>query len=315
MKKILANDGIDLTGQQMLEKAGFQVDTVNIPQNQLVARLPEYDAIIVRSATQVRKDLIDQCPNLKVIARGGVGMDNIDVDYARSKGLSVINTPAASSQSVAELVFGHALSLLRFIHLSNREMPQSGTSEFKQLKKAYSAGRELRGKTLGVIGLGRIGRKAAEMALGMGMKVVGTDPMVDEVTLEVKLHADYNQKLSVTIPSMSLEEVLEQADVITIHVPGGKILGAEELAKTRKGVVLVNAARGGVIDEEALLAALESGQVSAAGLDVFVNEPTPNEALLRHPLISVTPHIGAATDQAQENIGIELAEQIIEVLG
>lgn len=315
MKKILANDGIDLTGQQMLEKAGFQVDTVNIPQNQLVARLPEYDAIIVRSATQVRKDLIDQCPNLKVIARGGVGMDNIDVDYARSKGLSVINTPAASSQSVAELVFGHALSLLRFIHLSNREMPQSGTSEFKQLKKAYSAGRELRGKTLGVIGLGRIGRKAAEMALGMGMKVVGTDPMVDEVTLEVKLHADYNQKLSVTIPSMSLEEVLEQADVITIHVPGGKILRAEELAKTRKGVVLVNAARGGVIDEEALLAALESGQVSAAGLDVFVNEPTPNEALLRHPLISVTPHIGAATDQAQENIGIELAEQIIEVLG
>lgn|SRR5690606_17017583 len=315
MKKILANDGIDLTGQQMLEKAGFQVDTVNIPQNQLVARLPEYDAIIVRSATQVRKDLIDQCPNLKVIARGGVGMDNIDVDYARSKGLSVINTPAASSQSVAELVFGHALSLLRFIHLSNREMPQSGTSEFKQLKKAYSAGRELRGKTLGVIGLGRIGRKAAEMALGMGMKVVGTDPMVDEVTLEVKLHADYNQKLSVTIPSMSLEEVLEQADVITIHVPGGKILGAEELAKTRKGVVLVNAARGGVIDEEALLAALESGQVSAAGLDVFVNEPTPNEALLTHPLISVTPHIGAATDQAQENIGIELAEQIIEVLG
>lgn len=315
MMKILANDGIHPTGQKMLEEAGFQVDTTNIPQDQLPERLNEYDGVIVRSATKIRKDLIDQCPNLKVIARGGVGMDNIDVDYARNKGLTVVNTPAASSQSVAELVFGHALSLSRFIHLSNREMPQSGQSEFKKLKKAYSAGRELRGKTFGVVGLGRIGRKAAEMALGLGMKVVGTDPMIDEVTLEVGLHPAYEQKITVTIPSVSLDEVLAQSDVITLHVPGGTILGAEELAKTKKGVILVNAARGGVIDEDALLAAIESGQVAGAGLDVFVNEPTPRQDLLTHPRISVTPHIGAATNQAQENIGIELAEQIVDALG
>lgn len=315
MMKILANDGIHPTGQKMLEEAGFQVDTTNIPQDQLPERLNEYDGVIIRSATKIRKDLIDQCPNLKVIARGGVGMDNIDVDYARNKGLTVVNTPAASSQSVAELVFGHALSLSRFIHLSNREMPQSGQSEFKKLKKAYSAGRELRGKTFGVVGLGRIGRKAAEMALGLGMKVVGTDPMIDEVTLEVGLHPAYEQKMTVTIPSVSLDEVLAQSDVITLHVPGGTILGAEELAKTKKGVILVNAARGGVIDEDALLAAIESGQVAGAGLDVFVNEPTPRQDLLTHPRISVTPHIGAATNQAQENIGIELAEQIVDALG
>ena len=314
MMKILANDGIHPTGQRMLEEAGFQVDTTNIPQDQLPERLNEYDGVIVRSATKIRKELIDQCPNLKVIARGGVGMDNIDVDYARNKGLTVVNTPAASSQSVAELVFGHAISLVRFIHLSNRQMPQSGHSEFKKLKKAYSAGSELKGKTFGVIGLGRIGRKAAEMALGLGMKVVGTDPMIDEVTLEVGLHSEYDQKLTVTIPSVSLDEVLAQADVITLHVPGGTILGSEELAKTKKGVILVNAARGGVIDEDALLEAIESGQVGGVGLDVFVNEPTPRQDLLTHPRISVTPHTGAATNQAQENIGIELAEQIVEAL-
>ena len=313
--KILANDGIDQAGQKMLEDAGFQVETVTISQEELPGKLNNYDAIIVRSATKVRKDLIDQCPNLKLIARGGVGMDNIDVDYARSKGLTVVNTPAASSQSVAELVFGHALSLSRFIHLANREMPEKGNTEFKKLKKAYSDGRELKGKTFGVIGLGRIGRKAAEMALGMGMKIVGTDPMVKEVTLNVDLHPVYGQKLSVTVPSVSMDEVLREADVITLHVPGGSILGAEELSKTRKGVILINAARGGVINEEALLAALESGQVAGVGLDVFVNEPTPRLELLQHPRVSVTPHIGASTDQAQENIGIELAEQIISTLG
>ncbi len=243
-------------------------------------------------------------------------MDNIDVDYARNKGLTVINTPAASSQSVAELVFGHVFSIMRSIHLSNREMPQSGHTEFNRLKKAYSKGQELRGKTFGVIGLGRIGREAAEIALGLGMKVVGVDPMVDEVTLEVELHPAYSQKLTVTIPTVSLDELLKEADVITLHVPGGDkaLLGAVEIKKMKKGVILVNAARGGVIDEDVLVEALESGQVAGAGLDVFVNEPTPRQDLLNHPRVSYTPHIGAATDQAQEKIGIELAEQIITAL-
>ena len=314
--KILANDGIHPTGQKMLEEAGFQVELNRIPQDDLNDKLNDYDAIIVRSATKVRQDLIDKCPNLKVIARGGVGMDNIDVQYGRDKGLTVVNTPAASSRSVAELVFGHILSLVRFVHVSNRQMPQSGTTEFKKLKKAYSGGQELKGKTMGVIGLGRIGREAAQIALGMGMKVVGTDPMVDEVTLEVELHPEYDQTVAVTIPTVSLDDVLQEADVITLHVPGsGKaILGAEELAKTKKGVILVNAARGGVIDEDALLEALESGQVAGAGLDVFTNEPTPRQDLLNHSQISCTPHIGASTNQAQENIGIELAEQIIAAL-
>ncbi len=316
MMKILANDGIHPTGQKMLEEAGFQVDLERIPQDELADKLNDYDAIIVRSATKVRQELIDQCPNLKVIARGGVGMDNIDVEYARNKGLTVVNTPAASSRSVAELVFGHVLSLVRSVHLSNREMPRSGSTEFKKLKKAYSGGIELRGKTFGVVGLGRIGREAAQIALGMGMKVVGTDPMVEEVTLEVALHPSYDQKLSVTIPTVSLEELLREADVITLHVPGGKqaVLGESELAKAKKGVILVNAARGGVIDEDALLDALESGQVGGAGLDVFVNEPSPRADLLNHPRVSDTPHIGASTGQAQENIGIELANQIIAAL-
>jgi len=316
MMKILANDGIHPTGQKMLEKAGFQVDLERIPQEELKEKLNDYDAIIVRSATKVRQDLIDQCPNLKVIARGGVGMDNIDVEYARNKGLTVVNTPAASSRSVAELVFGHILSIVRSIHLSNREMPQSGHSEFKKLKKSYSSGQELRGKTFGVIGLGRIGREAAQIALGLGMKVVGTDPLVDEVTLEVALHPSYDKKLSVSIPTVSLDELLSEADVITLHVPGGAkaILGADEIAKMKKGVILVNAARGGVIDEDALVDGLESGHVAGVGLDVFVNEPTPRQDLLNHPKVSDTPHIGASTNQAQENIGIELAEQIIAAL-
>lgn len=316
MMRILANDGIDPTGQRMLEEAGFQVDLERIPQEELKDKLNDYDAIIVRSATKVRQDLIDGCPNLKVIARGGVGMDNIDVEYARDKGLTVINTPAASSHSVAELVFGHVLSLVRFLHLSNREMPQSGRAEFKNLKKAYAGGQELKGKTFGVIGLGRIGRESAEMALGLGMKVIGADPFIDEVTLSVELHSSYNQKVSVKIPTIPMEELLAQADVITFHVPGGgqPLIESEELAKMKKGVILVNAARGGVIDEEALLAALDSGQVAGAGLDVFENEPTPRQELLDHPKVSLTPHIGAATVQAQEKIGIELAEQIIAAL-
>lgn len=317
MMKILANDGIHPTGQRMLEEAGFQVDLETIPQDELPDKLNEYDAIIVRSATKIRKDLIDQCPNLKVIARGGVGMDNIDVDYARSKGLTVINTPAASSRSVAELVFGHILSLARFIHLCNREMPENGNVAFKKLKKAFSGGNELYGKTLGVIGLGRIGRESAQIGIGLGMKVLGTDPMVEEVELSVALHPSYDKKVSVKVATVGLDELLSQSDVITMHVPGSgaALLGPDQIAQLKKGVILVNAARGGVIDEDALLEALDSGHVAGAALDVFVGEPTPRTELMNHPRISVSPHIGAATHQAQENIGIELAEKIKVALG
>jgi len=300
----------------MLEEAGFVVDTQKVNQEDLPSRLNEYDAIIVRSATTVRKELIDQCPNLKVIARGGVGMDNIDVDYARNKGLTVINTPAASSLSVAELVFSHIFSLSRFLHRSNREMPVSGDTDFKNLKKNYAGGNELRGRTLGVIGMGRIGRETAQIGLRLGMKVIGTDPMVDQAELQVDLHPDHGATLKVEINTIELNELLAEADIISLHIPGGQgaVLGEEEIAKMKKGVILINAARGGVIDEDALLAGLESGQIAAAGLDVFTNEPTPRKDLINHPKISVSPHIGASTHQAQEKIGIELAEKITEAL-
>lgn len=314
MIKILANDGIHAAGAKMLREAGFELDENKIPQEELSTKLNAYDVIVVRSATKIRKELIDQAPNLKIIARGGVGLDNIDVDYAKSKGIEVINTPAASSLSVAELVFGHIFSIARFLHNSHFEMPTNGHTQFKSLKKAFGAGFELRGKTLGVIGMGRIGQETAKIGLGLGMNVVAVDPMVDKVTLDLKLHPAFGSSMSVEIETVSLDSLLSQADIISLHVPGGKILTATEIEKAKDGVVLVNAARGGVIDEDALLAGLESGKIAGAGLDVFVGEPTPNTALLTHPRISTTPHIGAATNQAQANIGTELAEKIISIL-
>ncbi len=183
MVRILVNDGIEESGKVMLEAAGFEVDMNNIPQDQLIEKLNAYDAICVRSATKVRKDLIDACPNLKVIARGGVGLDNIDVEYARSKGIKVINTPSASSRSVAELAFGHLFSIVRFLDKAHREMTEKGHTEFNALKKSYAKGIEIEGKTLGVIGMGRIGQATMKMGLGLGMEVLAFDPFVEDVTI------------------------------------------------------------------------------------------------------------------------------------
>src|ERR1700749_1539528 len=185
MSKILANDGIDPIGKKLLEEAGFTVDTNNIPQEELPARLNEYDVITVRSATKVRKALIDATPNLKVIGRGGVGVDNIDVDYAKEKGIGVYNTPASSSLSVAELVFANLFGGVRFLHDSNRRMPVEGSTKFNDLKKAYAKGIELRDKTLGIVGFGRIGREVAKIAIGVGMDVLAYDlyPFKPEVEI------------------------------------------------------------------------------------------------------------------------------------
>lgn len=312
MIKILANDGIDPIGKQLLEEAGFIVDTNNIPQDELPVRLQEYDAITVRSATKVRKALIDACPNLKVIGRGGVGMDNIDVEYAREKGLSVYNTPASSSLSVAELVFASLFGAVRFLPDSNRKMPVEGGTKFNDLKKAYAKGIELRGKTLGIVGFGRIGREVAKIAIGVGMEVLAYDLFPFNPELDIVLGGGTNVKVSVK--TSSLEEVTKTADFITLHTPfiDKALFGAEELALTKKGVGFVNISRGGLIDELALVDALNSGQVSFAALDVFDNEPTPREEILKHPKISLTPHIGAATNEAQERIGVELANLIID---
>lgn len=312
--RILANDGIDPVGKKLLEDAGIEVDTQNIPQEELASKLNAYDAITVRSATKVRKELIDACPNIKLIGRGGVGMDNIDVEYARSKGIFVENTPAASSLSVAELVFSHLFNGIRFVYDSNRQMPVIGNTEFAKLKKKYAAGIELKGKTIGIIGFGRIGKETAKVALGLGMDVLAYDIYDFPTTLTLDLTAGI--KVNVPVKKATLDEILTQSDFISLHVPfiDKPILGKEEFEKVKAGVGIVNCSRGGIIDELALVEALNSGKVGFAGLDVFDNEPTPREEILKHPKISLTPHIGAATNEAQERIGVELAEIIIKRL-
>lgn len=311
--RILANDGIDDTGKAMLEAAGFEVDTSHFDPEELVSKLNDYDAITVRSATQVRQALIDSCPNLKLIGRGGVGMDNIDVVYAREKGLGVYNTPAASSRSVAELVIAHALTLMRNLHQSNRTMPLSGNKEFGKLKKQYSEGSEVLGKTIGIIGFGRIGQETARIALGLGMNVVAMDPFVKEATIEIKIPGA-SSDLSVKIETRSIDDIFGTADIITIHIPKADkpVIGQAELSQLKKGVILINTARGGVFDEDALLEGLNSGIIGGAGLDVFVGEPTPRADILSHPKLSLSPHIGGSTAEAQENVGKELAGLIIK---
>jgi len=312
--RILANDGIDAVGKKILEDAGFEVDTNHIPQEELIHKLNAYDAITVRSATKIRQPLIDACPNIKAIGRGGVGMDNIDVDYARSKGIAVINTPAASSLSVAELVFAHLLNGVRFLYDSNRKMIAEGNTNFAGLKKAYAKGVELRGKTLGIVGFGRIGRETAKVGLGLGMDVIYADLFDGPSSLELSLSGGI--KVDVPVRQVAFEEVLKNADFISLHVPflEKAAIGKEEFALLKDGVGLVNASRGGVIDEEELIKALDSGKVAFAALDVFDNEPTPRQEILTHPRISLTPHIGAATNEAQERIGVELATLLIETL-
>ena len=308
--KVLANDGLSNSGINELKSAGFDVITDKVEQDSLIDYINSnnVEVILVRSATQVRKDIIDQCSTLKIIGRGGVGMDNIDVDYAREKGLLVINTPAASSQSVAELVMAHMRSLVRFMHDSNRQMPLDGDTQFAALKKAYANGIELKGRTLGIIGFGRIGQALAKLAIGAGMRVVFSDMHNDDV--EVNLDFFDGQSATFTCKNVGFEGVLAGSDFISLHVPGGDLIGEAELAKMKDGVFLLNAARGGVINEEALLDALESGKVAGAGLDVFKNEPTPAIKVLMNGKVSLTPHIGAATGEAQDRIGTELAAHI-----
>jgi len=314
--KILANDGISQSGIDALEQSGFEVLTTKVAQVQLVRFINEHNIVglLVRSATQVGKDIIDGCKGLKLIGRGGVGMDNIAVAYAQQHGIHVINTPAASSESVAELVFAHLYGAARFLYDSNRNMPLDGDSKFKQLKKSYAKGTELRGKTLGIIGLGKIGQATARIALGVGMNVVYYDPAVDECAVVLRFFDE--RSFAFNLNSSTKNEVLASADFISVHVPPQKnyVLGEAEFRQMKDGVGIVNTARGGVVDEVALVNALENKKVAFAGLDVFESEPNPEIRILMHPSISLTPHIGAATVEAQERIGLELANQITALL-
>ena len=314
--KVLANDGISQSGIDALQAKGFEVITTNVAQKQLISYINENKVIVllVRSATSARRGLVDSCPSLKIIGRGGVGMDNIDVDYAREKGLKVINTPASSSASVAELVFAHLYGGVRFLHDSNRNMPLEGESNFKGLKKAYAKGIELRGKTIGIIGFGRIGQEVAKIALGVGMRVIAADKFMETATVQIALFD--GQTVDVDIKIQSQESLLAESDFISLHVPAQKdyVIGANEFNQMKYGAAIVNAARGGVMDEVALLKALDSGKLSFAGLDTFEEEPKPAMQVLMHPKVSLTPHIGAATGEAQDRIGEELAQQIAEIL-
>ena len=316
--KILANDGISNEGKKALENAGYTVITEKVNQEDLATKINEenYEIVLVRSATTVRKEVIDVCPGLKLIGRGGVGMDNIDVNYAREKGLKVINTPASSSQSVAELVMGQLFSISRFLHDSFKNL---GDGDFNTLKKNYAKGIELRGKTLGIIGFGRIGQSLATYALGIGMNVKALELNAKDVELSLAEIPGYGiPKVKIQVES-DWTKVIPECDFISVHVPkqpnGDAVIGEKEFEMMKNGVRLVNAARGGVIDETSLLKVLETGKVSYVALDVFENEPSPNKSLLNHPKIAVTPHIGAATLEAQDRIGIELANQIIDTFG
>ena len=315
--KILANDGISETGKVALEREGFEVITTKVAQNQLVDYINKHniDALIVRSATQVRKDIIDGCPTLKLIGRGGVGMDNIDVAYAKSKQLHVINTPASSANSVAELVFAHLFTGVRYLHDANRNMPLEGDQRFNELKKNYNNGAELRGKTLGIIGFGRSGQAVARIAIGLGMRVLAYDPNVQEAVITLSFFD--GQETSFAVKTVAKEQLLMESDFITLNnspVDGGYVLDEEEFRMMKDGVGVINLSRGGALNEVALIEAIDHGKVAFAGLDVFENEPNPAIQVLMHPQISLTPHIGAATNEAQDRIGTELAAQIVTLL-
>ena len=312
--KILANDGISKVGIKSLESNNFEVLTSKIEQENLIDFINNHniEVLLVRSATKVRKELIDKCPNLKIIGRGGVGMDNIDVEYAQEKGIKVINTPSASSLSVAELVFTHFFNMARYLYESNRKMPIEGEKKFKELKKSYSKGIELKNKTLGIIGFGRIGQEVARIGIGLGMKIIAHDKFINKSTITISFFD--NQKMNFEIKTTTLKSVLNQSDFITFHIPKNRkksLIGKKEFDIMKDGVFIVNSSRGGIIDETDLIQAIESGKVQSAGLDVFENEPNPSVNILMNDKISLSPHIGGSTIEAQERIGLELADKII----
>lgn len=300
MVRILASDGLEAGAVEKLKDLGHEVDIQFYEPEQLAEAVTKYNCLIVRSATKVREPIIDAAAakgRLQLVIRAGVGVDNIDVKHAVEKGITVKNTPKASSASVAELVIGHMFAIARFIPAANVTMRKGEWN-----KKKYE-GVELNGKTLGIVGMGRIGSEVAKRAVALGMNVNYYDMAGD-----IHVLPDYHP--------VSMDEIIETSDFITLHVPKpadrDHLIGAEEIARMKDGVYLVNAARGGVIDEDALVDAIESGKVAAAALDVFAEEPTKNERVLGCDQISLTPHIGAATKEAQTRIGEEIVGIITE---
>lgn len=310
--RILANDGIDAAGKKLLESAGFTISTDKIAQSDLPSKIADYDIIIVRSATKVTAEVMD-AGNLKLIARAGVGLDNIDLKHAGIKNIPVVNTPNASSRSVAELVFAHVFNLLRYVQISNRVMPTEGDTRFNELKKLASAGSEVAGKKLGIIGFGRIGQEVARMAVGLGMEVLIYDYKQRDFDLTITFHRNYQIKnFSLKLTGVAMGELLKNCDIVSIHTPGStEVITEAEINQMKEGAILINCARGGVVNEKAMTAALQSGKLFAAGVDVFEQEPPVYKEFLNFNNVSLSPHIGASTAEAQERVGVELAERIL----
>ena len=294
MAKILVADGMDKTAADSLKQMGHILTEEHFEADELKSQIKNHDAVIVRSATKITKDIIDaalETKQLKLVVRAGVGVDNIDVNYAMENGIKVSNTPSASSAAVAELAIGHMFALARYLHIANVTMREG------QWNKKQYKGIELSGKTLGLIGFGRIAREVAKRAMALGMKVIYTDIMgaMDGFPECV---------------FVSLDELLKQSDFISLHVPfdksKGALLGKNEFNVMKDGSYLVNCARGGVVDEEAMLDALDAGKLAGAAIDVFAEEPTKNQRLYTHPKVSLTPHVGASTAEAQKRIGDEI---------
>lgn len=314
--KVLANDGISKSGADALAKAGIELLDAKVSQEHLTAYINEnnINVLLVRSATKVSRELIDGCPGLQIIGRGGVGMDNIDVEYAIDKGIYIINTPKASSRSVAEMVFAHFFSLARFLHESNRLMPLEGETHFSAMKKSFSKAIELEGKTLGVIGFGGIGQEVVKMGISLGMKIKVFTRNIKTETLSLNFFDGQSVSFQITTGN-DWDEFLTDTDFISINTPksDGYILDTPQFLKMKDGVFIVNTARGGVLNEVALIDFIDNGKIAGAALDVFESEPTPELPLLMNPNLSLSPHLGGNTVDAQEKIGAELAAQIIEL--
>ena len=315
--KILVNDGILDGGTTTLENAGFEVITTKVAQEQLdnFINEEEINVVVIKSNTEIHAELIDNCPTLKLVANASTTNDNIDVSYAEESGVQVVNISDASANAVAELVFAHLLGMARFLHQANREMPLEGDTSFNHLKKQFSAGTEVRGKTLGIIGMSAEGQQVAKIALGLGMKVIAYDvEFGNSVIIPIEF---YNgQAIDIEVDITTADELLKEADFITVHLSSEEnhVIGAKEFEKMKNGVGFINVAQSGLVDEIALVNAIESGKVQYAGLDTFENQPTPEIQLLMNPGLSLSPNIASYTVESQHKISTELANKIINSL-
>ena len=314
--KILVPNSFFEHGIKLLQKADFQVLTTTVALNQLEQFITTnaIDIIITKSPTSITKELIDACPTLKLIGSTEVDKNSMVTSHAKAKGIKIIDTPFAIANSVAELVFAHLFGMVRFLHQANREMPLEGDIRFNDLRKQFSTGTELKGKTLGIIGLGNIGKEVAKIAIGIGMKVIATSSSIKKEVINLSF---YNgTSVAFEIETQSLESLLKESDFITIHTPyqGAVLIGKQEIELMKTGVGIINTSQGGTLDEIALINAIETEKVKYAALDVYETEPKPEIQLLMNPELSLTPHIGGKTIDSNYKVEKEIINQLVSFI-